>query len=110
MNQRRTRVAGTNVTADAPVFPTVREGGIQSFYANEMNVVETPRETLIDFSLISPIDYFFDDEGLPSARITHEIVARCFLPAGTFREFVAGYVRNHPDVVKEVTNSTNEED
>jgi hypothetical protein len=110
LDDQHTRFRSTGMTAEVPVFPTFKEDALRGLYANEMNVIETPKETIVDFSLLSPSEYYFDEEGRPAANMSHEIVGRFFLPAGTFRQFVSSYLRNHPEILEGLRQSAETEE
>lgn len=72
---------------------------VRGIYANQLSQVSNDLETIIDFSMIVPINVEVDDEDVVSLDADHTVVARLIVPKPLFIEFILGFISRNPDVL-----------
>jgi hypothetical protein len=77
----------------------IPESMFRGVYATQIQQLSTQRDSIIDFSSVTPASYDVDDSGklaLDSIRLHAEVVARVIVPTEILNEFIRSYVRSNP--------------
>ena len=102
------QMSDSSPTSDSVVLSVSRKavfapGVFPGVYSNEIQQFQTMNETVVDFQLISPSSYEYDQAlQMSNPDIGRTIVARVIVPNPVFERFVAAYIVNHPDFLGQI--------